>query len=218
MKKQEFNTVQAIAAVIRAFQENGNEINRTSYVNNENKAIRSNQEIAAEFLKDPASLADYIQQAEDDISYFKQSRLISTLKGNKVSNFMATVNEILAGETVIGSLGYLVWFPRLVAQMRKHDASHEQWAMNAPHSKWVAGKIGEKVTLSFRMLENRFLKNHGFWVVTGITDEGNIVSYFTNTENKIVERGTITGKIKGHNIDKYRCDAKTTMLNYVRFV
>jgi adenylate kinase family enzyme len=207
--KKEFDTLQVVAAVTRAYEING-EIHRVNYTVN-GTTVRANREIAIELLATPMD----VTQAQADVDYFKQCLMIKTLQGKSSGNFTTMVASLLEHDKC-SDISIMVWFPKMLKQLQAFEQRRETWTINAPHSNYIKGEIGAKVTVSFELLEKRYIRGHNFWSVVGITPNGDLVAYIANNENKIINKGQITGKIKNRHIDSYRCDAKITTLNYVK--
>lgn len=220
LKNATFPIIDAVAASIAAFKYTNGETIRMTYTTREDgveKIVRSSKEIALEYLNEPDKLEPFREQAEEDIQFFQQQALMATLIGKKNNTFMTAINEAVTKEEVpYSDIGILVWMPKMLNNMRQREDNRIQWIGYANSSKFMPFKEGEKVTTEFLLIEKRYIRDKNLWVAIGVTPEGYIVSYFSNTDKKIVDQGNITGKVKGFGVDRYRNDAKVTRLNYVK--
>jgi hypothetical protein len=78
------------------------------------------------------------------------------------------------------------------------------------------GRIGEKITVNFGLIDSRYIPTLNCYAVYGHDDHGNLFFYWAKDNKKIVNSGRIQGRVKAHNIDDRRGRACVTNLNYVK--
>jgi hypothetical protein len=203
--------VDVIASAVIAYQKNENKIIKYGHGKN------ANVDLIIQELKNPSFSEEQRQEAETIIQFIQHQAVLQTLLGKKQNAFLISVSEYIKEPTVPSkAIGLLAWAPQVYERLQKSEEVREQWSLHSVHSKHLGRDTGEKISCTFNLLEKRFVQKFECWSVVGVTDEGDIVSYFCNNENKIVQKGTIKGRIKHHTIDAYRGDAKITVLNYVK--
>jgi hypothetical protein len=78
------------------------------------------------------------------------------------------------------------------------------------------GNVGNKITVNFTLINSRHHQDHNSYAVVGHDDNGNIIMYWANREDKVIRSGKLTGKVKAHQTGANR--NKRTILNYVKIV
>lgn len=220
MIKTKFATVDVVAAACVAYQANGNNIQRDSFWKQENgQAVecKSNKSLIADMLKNSTVTEQDRELAREVMEFLKEQQLFQTLLGKRNTDFLGKVAEACHNDETFGiHIGILAWAPKVAESFRKSEQAREAWAQYAVTSKHIGRKEGEKVECSFTVLQKNYSHRINCWIALGVTDEGNLISYFANKENKIPDSGKIAGKVKFHKIDNHRQDAKITHLNYVK--
>lgn len=220
-KQQFFPTVKVVATAIAAYEFNRNSIVRSPVVI-DNINYQSSRQLITDYLVNnvgPFVVNEFHQkQAEGIITYLQQAGLMQTLTNGKPDNFLSNVVKLLTEETV-GSrdLGLVAWAPKLADDYQKKDAIREVSARYELRSNYI-GTVGEKTIINFSLIEKRYVHSMDCNAVYGHDDVGNLVFYWAKDSKKIIESGRIQGRIKAHNKDKYRGDARVTTLNYVKVV
>ena len=144
--------------------------------------------------------------------------IVQNLTRGSADSFLTKITEIFKSDKVkYANLGLLAWAPKLANDLMAKDRVKEASAHYESTSAHI-GRIGEKVTVDFTLIEKRYFKNIFCWAVYGHDAAGNLITYWANKEEKIVQSGKISGKVKKHNKDEHRGNARITQLNFVRIV
>lgn len=222
MSKQNFYPTQKVlATAIAAYEFNKNSIIRApvtidgvGYVSNRQLITESIQGIGAPFVVNDF----HIKQAEGITQYLQHASLMQTLSNGKPDNFLGNIVELLIKEE-IGSrdLGIIAWAPKLTDDYQKKDHVREVSARYEIRSSYI-GKVGEKITTNFTLIEQRYIHSMDCTAVYGHDDAGNLIFYWAKDPKKIIKTGSIQGRIKAHNPDKFRGNARVTTMNYVKVV
>ena len=82
------------------------------------------------------------------------------------------------------------------------------------------GKVGERVSMELKVIDIKYLRNFGNFIVTTVYDDKHIVKFFWNKDpdlTKVMDGKTlsITARVKGHELSKYT-NCTETMLNYMK--
>jgi hypothetical protein len=216
--KKNYSTVEAVATAIAVYEHNDRIIVR-DITETENKKSYPNRQLIKEALEGDCThicLNDfYIKQAEGIIQYLQQTVIMQSLQ-NKVDRFLGQMTELLSNQEVSNKdIGILAWAPHLADQYQKKDHVREVSARFERHSRYI-GHPRDKVIIDFTMIEKRYIQTMDCWAVYGSDAQDNLVFYWAKTTDKICEVGKISGRIKAHNEDKFRGNAKVTTLNYVK--
>mgnify|MGYP003351162628 CR=1 FL=1 len=83
------------------------------------------------------------------------------------------------------------------------------------HVSDYVGRIGEKITIDFTMIDRRYIRDTDSYAVYGYSGN-NLIFYWANKLDKVCEVGRIQGRVKSHRKDEYRGNARVTTLNYVK--
>ena len=219
-RKTTFPVIDVVAAALAAYSDTNGEIVRATYTTRENgveKTVMCNRDLALQYLASPEKLEPYREQAEEDIQFFQHQALMATLVGKQNTGFINAITEAITTQNVIlGNVGLIVWMPKMLANMRKREDNRLTWIEYANHSHFIPAKEKERVTVDFTLVEKRYIHDKSIWVAIGTTPEGYVISYFSNTEKKVITNGRISGKVKSFRVDNYRNSAKVTNLNYVK--
>jgi len=214
-------TVTMVAVAELAYQRNGS-ILRNPEVRN-GKIDDANRQLIKEYIAgDHTKLGEIsdeqIAQAEEIITYLQQISMIQTLKKGQANDFLTQIVSHLRHDTIeVQHAGLVAWTPKLFADYKQKDQSHETISRFENGSKHF-GKISEWVDINFTMIEKRFIRARACWAVLGHTEQGNLAFYWARTEDKLCESGKIRARIKAHQVDTHRNNAKVTALNYVKIV
>lgn len=156
------------------------------------------------------------KEAEGIKQYLEQVRIIQSLKGRRDDQFLESMLELLAKETVTGrDLGLLAWAPKVANDYHKKDATAEITAQYEHSSQWI-GKIKDKIMIDFTAIEIRFVPSMGIHSVFGHDEHDNLVHYWASEERRIIQRGLIQARVNKQINDKYHNNAKVTVINYVK--
>jgi len=218
-KQNFYPTLKVVATAIAAYEFNRNSIVRSPVVIDDIQYQSSRQLISDYLLNNvgPFVVNEFHQkQAEGIIAYLQHVGLMQTLRNSKVDNFLGNVVKLIAEEN-IGSrdIGIVAWAPKLADDYQKKDNIREVSARYEHRSNWV-GTVGEKTVINFSLIEKRYIHTMDCTAVYGNDDAGNLIFYWAKDSKKIIESGRIQGRIKAHNIDKFRGNACVTTLNYVK--
>lgn len=219
--KQQFPVVHALSAATAAYHYNNSTIIRNVMVNEHGHEIQPNRQLIINYLEGHQSNLrvndHYIAQAEGIITYLQQTVIMQSLKGTP-DRFLGQIAELLSRQDVaVKDIGILAWAPKLVDDYQKKDHVRELSARHERTSRYT-GRVGDKLTVDFTLIEKRYVKSMDCYAVYGVTDQDNLIFYWAKTLDKVCEVGKISGRVKAHNEDGYRNDAKVTVLNYVKVV
>jgi hypothetical protein len=152
------------------------------------------------------------QQAVDSI---QADITISILKNQKVSDFIQSLNVLLTKETATQrDCGLMAFLPQVYARSQERAVKQEAMAEIGPGSQYL-GKVGDKVTVNFEFIEQRYLQQYNCFAVFGTDGAGNCVKFLT-AHKELAKSAQLQGKIKRLEEDRYRGGAKVTTLNYVK--
>ena len=215
-KQKHFSTIQALAVAVAAFEHNQQKVVRDA---NGPEKLAPNREIILGVLNQTSNFEikdSHRAEAEDIVSFLQQTHLMQTLTKGSSNQFLHKIAEILGNENLnIRDIGLLAWAPKLAHDQKKKDQIREVSARYEHQSNFV-GKIGEKIVVNFSIIESRYVPSMDCYAVYGNDDNGDLIFYWAKDNKKIVEAGRIQGKVKAHNKDKYRGNARVTNLNYVK--
>lgn len=217
-----FPTVKVIAGALMAYRENNNKIIREEYyetVDEVRVTHFANKSLIVKLLKEDNFNDTILAEASEVIVFLQHQSVLQTLLGKQQNSFLCKIAEDIKEEIIKqNSIGLMAWAPHVYTNLINSENRREAWSMYSPSSKFIAKVVGEKVECTFKLIDKRYVKRFECWSVIGVTDDGDIVSYFCNNENKIIEQGKIQGRVKDLNIDRFRNNAKVTCLNYVKAV
>lgn len=177
-----------------------------------------NKQIMTSYLEEGNAIEErHLQSADEVIQYIEQTILMNALSNIK-NDFLKTVSEILAKKDITyRDFGIIAWAPKLMEDGRKQQAIKEIVAAYEDTSSFI-GKIGSKITVDFTLIEKKYIRSVECWSTFGKDTQGNLIFYWAKNPNKIVENGKISAKVKAHNVDARRNQAKVTTLNFVKVI
>ena len=218
MKPKSVPILEVLATSVAAYEHNNNSIYRNP-VTTDGVGYISNRQLISDAVQGrgaPFVVNDiHRKQAEGIIGYLEQTVIMQSLRGTP-DRFLAQVTEVIARkESAVKEFGIIAWVPHLVEQYQKKDHVRELSARHERTSRYT-GRVGDKLTINFSLIENRYVKSMDCYAVYGVTDQDNLIFYWAKTLDKVCEVGKISGRVKAHNEDGYRNDAKVTVLNYVK--
>ena len=217
--KKSYSTITVLATAIAAYEHNGRIIVRDPITEADGRKVLPNRQLISDYLQNnngPFVVNDFhLKQAEGIIQYLQQTVIMQSLQ-NKVDSFLSQMTELVTNlEVTNKDIGIIAWAPHLADQYQKKDHVREVSARYEHRSRYI-GKVGEKITTDFTMIENRYIKTMDCFAVYGYDGNDNLIFYWARVADKICEVGKISGRIKAHNEDKFRGDARVTTLNYVK--
>ena len=218
MKLKTIPTLEVLATAVAAYEHNEHTIVRNP-VTVGGKGYVSNRQLITDYVQGnggPFIVNDiHRKQADGIIQYLEQTVIMQSLKGTP-DRFLAQISAILANtETNIKEFGIIAWAPHLVDQYQQKDHVRELSARFEYKSRYI-GQVGDKLELSFTLIEKRYIKSMDCFAVYGINEQDNLVFYWARNLDKICETGRIQGRVKDHKEDEYRNKARVTVLNYVK--
>jgi hypothetical protein len=217
MNRKSYPTQEALSATFAVFDYCGQTINRVTEGD-----VRSNKSLITEYLEGkavPFAVTDqHREQAAQVVTFLEQTKMVKMLVNGRVDSFMDNVLETVKKPTVMQrDLGLLAWTPKIEIGYRKKETARVESGYYELKSRHI-GKVGDKVTFNFTLIEDRYVKNYNMYTVYGRDDDGNLVFYWAKDRSKIIASGTISARIKSHRKDEYRNGAYVTSLNYVKVV
>jgi hypothetical protein len=157
------------------------------------------------------------ENAESAITAIQSDIMLKLLKGQKVTDFVQSLNDVLSKETATHrDCGIMAFLPQMYARVQEQTVKQENLVELAPGSQYL-GKIGDKVTVDFHFIDQRYLQQFNCFAVFGTDGAGNCVSFLT-AHKELAKSAQLQGKIKRLEEDRYRAGAKVTTLNYVKEV
>ena len=179
------------------------------------REVRPNKDIMRENFELNNLLPEDFDNADAAISAVQGDAVMRVLKGQRLNDFSHALVELTKQETATArDCGLMAFLPKTYAGQLERATREEQVAGLASASDYI-GRVGEKVTVEFTLIDKRFLQQYNCWSVFGQDASGNCVSFLTQHE-KLANNGRIQGKIKRLEQNQYRNGAKTTALNYVK--
>ncbi|CAB5215075.1 hypothetical protein UFOVP190_383 [uncultured Caudovirales phage] len=218
MKKQ-YNTLDALAASIVAFETNTCGVVRDAVYENQEIKFQPNRVLITNHLEGTKLLPvtdEHRTAAEDLVTYLQQTIMMQTLMKGSSDSFAQNVLDIISEPTMLAkNVGLLAWAPKLSADLQKKDSVRQASAHYERSSRYV-GSIGSKIIVDFTLIESRFVPRMDCYSVYGHTAEGNLIFYWSKKAEKIVQQGRIEGRVKKQVEDGFRNKALVTTLNYVK--
>jgi hypothetical protein len=219
LKKIKYPTINAVATAIAVYEYNGRKIVRDPVTDTAGTKILPNRQLITDCLAGQTSafiVNDFhVKQAEGIIQYLQQTVIMQSLQ-NKVDRFLSQMTELVTNQEITNKdIGIIAWAPHVADQYQKKDHVREVSARYEHRSRYI-GKAGEKIVTDFTMIEKRYIKSMDCWAVYGYDSDDNLIFYWAKVADKICEVGKISGRIKAHNEDKFRGNARVTTLNYVK--
>lgn len=220
--KRKYVTLDILSVAISAFNFNNQQVIRDPGKTEDGRDIVPNRQLIKDYtngnkLLIDAGFAPESIGADDVVSYLQQSELIQTLVG-KNDQFLHQINAMLQTKEITErEFGLMAWAPKLAIDLRKKDSVREVSAQYESRSRYI-GKVGDKITVEFTLIESRYVKSMDCYAVYGHTPEDNLIFYWAKDKEKIVTNGKIQGRIKAQKEDTYRGSARVTTMNYVKSV
>lgn len=157
---------------------------------------------------------DY-EHADEAIRGVQGDLTLRILKGQRVNDFARALVELTQKETATErDCGLMAFLPKTFAGQVERENRQVQVAGMAGASEYL-GRVGEKITVDFVLVDKRFLQQYNCWSVFGHDGNNNCVAFLTQHE-QLARSGRIQGKIKRIDEDSYRGGARVTGLNYVK--
>jgi hypothetical protein len=215
LKLKSFPTLQVLATAVAAYEYTNKRIVRAKITD----GPPPNRELITSYTSGngaPFVVNDiHCKQADGLVTYLQQTVIMQSLKGTP-DRFLAQIAELVSQQEVeVKDFGILAWAPKVVDDYQKKDHVREVSARYEMSSRYV-GRIGEKVTIDFTLIEKRYIKSMDCYVVYGYDAGDNLIMYWAKNLDKVCEVGKISGRIKTHNEDEYRGNARVTVMNYVK--
>lgn len=221
------NTAEMVAAACYAYRVKGNEIvredqsARPEWKDHDGTSIpatpevKSNKRVALDALVNSKITDADREHAAEAIEHIQSNLTMNLLAGKKVGTFIQDLAKELEQEELPEfKLGILVYVPNVYATAKVKEAITEK-VSECMYSSQSLGADGRKVTVSFTLIEKRFLQAYGCYSAFGKDEAGNLISFLTQHE-ELCESGKRVGKIKKSDHDKWHNNAIVTSLNYVK--
>lgn len=218
--KKEFPTLNVLATAIAAYEFNQRQILRNP-VTVDNLARFPNRQLITDYVQGnggPFIVNDFhIKQAEGVNQYLQQTVIMQSLKGAP-DRFLAQLAALIAEQDIaVKDFGIVAWAPHLADQYQRKDHIREVGARYERSSRYI-GRIGDKITTDFTLIEKRYVKSMDCFVVYGYDADDNLITYWARTLDKVCEVGKISGRIKAHKEDEYHNNARVTVMNYIKVI
>lgn len=159
---------------------------------------------------------DY-EQADTAIAAVQGDAVLRVLKGQRLNDFVHSLVELTKQATATPrDCGLMAFLPKTFVSQTERENKTLEVAGLAGTSEYL-GRVGEKITVDFVLIDKRFLQQYNCWSVFGHDGNNNCVGFLTQHEN-LARSGRIQGKVKRVQQDQYRGGAKVTGLNYVKAI
>jgi len=186
------------------------------YMLDGNKAKDKHAKACLELVETDPSIDE---RATQIIEHFQSSltfkKLSDSLNGfeERVAGFIMNQSVDRFGVSVAASL------PKSYGVDQKREEFSDLMAKYKRTSDYVA-KPSQRVSLELKVIDIKYLRNFGNFIVTTVYDDKHVVKFFWNKDpdlTKVMDGKTIsiTARVKGHEISKYT-NCKETMLNYMK--
>jgi hypothetical protein len=216
--KPTYPTTLALAHAISSLEINDFMVHRDPFKTEDKQVIPNKTLIAKALESEHVASEQQLKSAEEIVVYLQQVEIMQNLIKGRADPILVTVNKLLTGATVKSTeLGLVAWAPKLVRDYLHKDRIREISSTYESRSRFV-GQINNKVTVEFTKIEHRLNKNTNSWVVYGHDENGNLIIYWANRQEKIVNKGQIIGTVKDQVVDAYRNNARVTILNRVKVI
>ena len=111
---------------------------------------------------------------------------------------------------------------RLVCPQYRIDQKREEFNDTMDYRNIRIKVVLVKTNMDVDIIDMKFLRNFGSYVVTGVTDNKHIIKFFWNKDpdlTGVLEGKTlkVIGRVKTHELSKYT-NCNETMLNYVKII
>lgn len=211
-KADNIPTRDILALATRVFYQDGNQIFRESPEHEASKFKLAKLLKAGEL----PTVAELVE-ADSIIEQVSQRLALNALKGTSIkSEFINNVFKYVCKPGSPAWAGaFLIWAPKVLNDLAERDEKNLAMQASAVSSTWF-GTAGNKIELDVNVVECRFVVHIGKFSVVAKTNEGHFVSFWfsKNIENTV----KIKGRIKGHRVNQFIGNAKTTLLNFVKVV
>ena len=214
-----YPTVEVIAAAIIAFRECNNTIQQSDECGDSTTPrLLSNKSRVLELLRQNAVFSEEVrEEATAMISALQANMTLNLLTGKRMSDFVKDLISTLNEENIPQNrVGLALYAPKVHAGLVEKSAVTEQ-VNECLYTSAPLGEPGQKVSLTFKLIEKRFVMKINCFSAFGSDEQGNLVSFLTSDEDRC-QSGKITGKVKSAGIDKFHNNATVTSLNYVKTV
>lgn len=155
------------------------------------------------------------------VEHFRTSLAFKKLS-DTLNNFEERVAEFIGGD-LVGRFGVSVAasLPNSYRIDQKREEFNDIMDGYRQTSEFQ-GSIGAKLSMDVDIIDMKFLRNFGSYVVTGVTDNKHIIKFFWNKDpdlTGVLEGKTlkVIGRVKTHELSKYT-NCNETMLNYVKII
>jgi hypothetical protein len=225
MNYNSINTREALAVSIFAFRANNNQVCKETSITP--KLIQYSNKMYLEkyfggkeiFPNVPLAVVsdDLLQEADRIKLSLEHYITFATLTKGCINDFVQNAYDAIKNETTnTRNFAILVWLPKLIADNECREAAREISAGLELKSKFI-GKVSNRVTIKFNLIEKRFIRSINCWSAYGYTECGNLVKFLTKHEHLCVT-GSIMGRIKSLDHDQFHHNARVTNLNHVKGV
>lgn len=159
------------------------------------------------------------EQAESIRESFRQELVAKKLMGT-LNSFEENVLKVIT-DNECDNFGVSI-LASLPNSFRVHQkrTSIDEWFQDMRAKSEFVGTPGERIRFSALIKDVKFIAKYGIHLVTGVTEEENIIKFFFSKEPDIAgllegRSVIITGKVKQHDVSKFS-DCKETVINYVK--
>lgn len=155
--------------------------------------IRSNRDIMTEFLRSQDQITLQDRELGSKIQLYYQTFSFRILSEARVSDFDRGVMTVASGEHVVPrDFGLVAYSPLGYERYVNRQRIDERLAECDPTP---LAAIGERVTVTGRVVRSYYSQNYGVYFITVITDDGKAVSCSSRSDIND-QTVTITGTVK----------------------
>lgn len=145
----------------------------------------------------------------------QQAHMLHLLKSSKVNDFQQNLSDALSQEECsLRDVGILAFVPKARLNLQERQRAEENLMEYAVSSQWL-GKTGDKISINFVRITERFNAEISAWSMFGHDGDGNLVQFWTQHRH-LGEDGRIQGRIKRTDRSSYHNNAQVTTINYVK--
>ncbi len=205
------------AAVSAADRVNGGEYVKSGTVVADRPELKSNRELAMQFIASPETITDEDRKFGEEIAGHFRGTLFGMLGKGVMNDFMTTVGKITT-MTEVGNYEIAVMssLPSVYRRSVVREQRQEELTQSTTNSNFI-GSVGTRLNTLVRVYERFFSERYQSFIVTAVSD-GNVIKFFTSKDAFTPQAEfKIKGTVKSHSVNN-RNGVKETWLNRVQVI
>jgi hypothetical protein len=221
---QKYDTRRVLAAAILAFDTNQSVVKESCFKADESSStglqeVIANKILIRQYVTDHADqITDQLlERADYLVNYIQQAFMMQTLIAPiMVTDFMSTMHALVLLPAISErELGLAAWAPKFASDLAQRESVRNEMSLYIKSSKYLS-EIDKKITVDFKLISKKYYSKKNIHFVTGHDNNGNLVSFWANKITKVIESGSISGRVAKHYTDER--GAKHTQLRYVKIL